>query len=279
MDDHALLTPGSVWVRERKGKQFFAIVICTTNSHLPEEKKDEYPEQVVYMDQRGRYNGLPVEQFLRNRTYHDVHPAASYHMEHLLTLPESEELQFEEDSGESQVEESALEEEENANSIAFVLYDAESTPTIDQQVLSNSLASYQQLPIPDSSDLQHELIFQTSDQITRSSLRQAFSHQDGNHYCAVVVGGELVEWDSFVGVFPMHTGGSEFAIAVFRTQLDSVPAEALEVPAVTITNSPNASPDVGNPHEGLGVTVSTATSTVSPQAQAIAASITPQTQS
>ena len=50
MDDRALLTPGSVWIRERKGKPAItSTVICVTNTHLPEDKKQEHPEMVENM--------------------------------------------------------------------------------------------------------------------------------------------------------------------------------------------------------------------------------------
>ena len=51
--DISLLTPGSVWLRTRKGETLSNQVLVLSNLHLSEKMQAKYPPEVVYLDEDG----------------------------------------------------------------------------------------------------------------------------------------------------------------------------------------------------------------------------------
>ncbi len=246
MEQFSLLTPGSVWTRERKGRQIFSTVVCVTNTHLPDHIQEQYPPQVVYLDQKGRFNNITVERFLSNRSYYDTDPAVAMNVENIFGTDEESETQFVEVSEDELVagmgEAAETEQETSAGDqqlvdevpVTFFVEDAETPPAISLDLLSQSLVAYQQRPVPEADTVQHELTFELSDQLTIEQLRGAFSG-GGNPVTSFIIGGQLIEWELFLGGYPMFTAGSAYAIAVFRTHanyagLDDLPEEEIAEP-------------------------------------------------
>ena len=230
MDQTDLLIPGAIWMREAKGKQFFSTIVCVTNTHLPEEKQAQMPPQVVYRDQRGRFNSTGIDSFTKRRSYVDLDPDVARNVQEIIEPPEVSEHEI------PTIEESSVAEEINSGeTISFIQFDADVVPPVHQSVLQQNLATYRQIPVPEAQAIQHELIFQVSQELSRKDLRDSFSQSNPNFYCAFVVNSELVDPDIFLGVYPMLAGSEEYVVAVFRTsanyQQDA--DEQIEVPPVS----------------------------------------------
>ena len=249
MNDRTLLIPGSVWKRERNGKTAFASVVGITNSHLsPELAEKNGGERVIYIDQKGRWNSLPVDRFLKSREFYNQSEAVADNVANILA--EDDEITFDDPAviveSETQTSEEEIppyEDEQFAVQVAFIQEDAEQQPSISPQTLIDSIVNYSQTPNIPNGSLQHELLFAVDgEEVTYDSLRYAFSTHNPGGFAAFQFGDDLTQWDMFLGVYPVFTVGGTYAKVIFETHTnfqedssdeDDGDDEEVEVPTET----------------------------------------------
>lgn len=220
-DIQDLLTKGSVWTRnEGKTAGDQVKVLWITNTSLSEKAQVKFPPQVVYANEDGNIYNRTVESFASQYSFYNVDPDLESKLDALLVFNEDdyemeesddEGSETEDDSEESVVEAdtkaktlaemlasedeeqtteeliaSALEQhddhgEENImmTSVGFVVSQGEDC-AIDPDVLTNALVAYSQEPNRELTRVIHKLLFRLSDKVTIQTLEQSFiSEKEG----------------------------------------------------------------------------------------------------
>lgn len=237
--DMELLTAGSVWTSE-SGKQ--SRVLHVTNQHFPEKIKRVYPVQVIYADEADRVNSVPLEDFLAKREFYNVDPGLESRLENLLAISEIDEqedfelgdeenlLVLEEEevnpfTGEPTTTVQAVETVTDTTAYA-VEFSSEGTglpEVITPHDLARATQGYVQTPLIDKNQTQHTLLVSTDAGINADTLNRSFNpgQAEVNAIYTFKVytddGVIDVDWDTFVGVFPMTRGQETFYQLMFLT--------------------------------------------------------------
>ncbi len=90
IENNPQLIPGSVWLRERKGKQSFTTVIAVSNVGLKPEVLEEFPQQVVFLTDKFTVLTQGVETFCASRVFYSMDERVQYLAQEMLTPPSVE---------------------------------------------------------------------------------------------------------------------------------------------------------------------------------------------
>lgn len=246
------LTSGAVFTRE-DGRE--SRVLFVTNTALPEKLKAKYPPQVVYADESDNILSCSIERFLQNRTFYNVQPELEARLTELLAAPStavSEDIldlmSEDDDDGDAlRADDSEdlvlqIDGEEDIDThepiVEFTLRhgDTELPSIFDLDHLTAAVASYQQQPAADLNAVQHVLFIKAEAGITDASLRAVFSpaNEALNHTLEFAVDTEglgemrLINWDTFIGVYPCVFYGSRMYQVVFGASALNVAPEVIE---------------------------------------------------
>lgn len=250
--DIEMMTPGSVWIN-KKGKR--SRFLHATNRHLPDHLQEIYPPMAIYADEDNNILSVPVEDFLSKRKFYNVDPDLEARVNNVLPDADDEATQFsfdeddgdsllisDDDGDESNVQGTIDEEiadsnlagasifdsdEPEAGSEEYqVTYSAEGTglpEVIAPSILSRHTEGYSQEPMMSEGKIKHTLFVRAGFGITMDTLRSSF-HPDNAEINAVYTfkantdeGIIDVDWDTFVGVFPMTRGQQTLYQLIFTT--------------------------------------------------------------
>lgn len=272
------LTSGAVFTRE-DGRE--ARVLFLTNTALPEKLKAKFPAQVVYADENDNVLSCTIERFLQNRTFYNVQPELEARLNNLLAAPstdsdedvldlmsnddEDDELTIEgEDDGEDGLEmidqkddladlETDIDTQEAIVQFTLRHGDVELPSIIDLDHLTAAVASYQQQPGADLKSIQHVLFIKAEAGVTPAVLTAVFSpiNDKLNHTLEFAVDTDglgfmgVVNWDTFIGVYPCVFYGSRMYQVVFSDSALDVQKEEIAVSApAAVVAAPAIAPAV-----------------------------------
>ena len=226
--DISLLTPGSVWLRTRKGETLSNQVLVLSNLHLSEKMQAKYPPEVVYLDEDGNVTTMPISQFLETRQFHNVNPTLEALVDAMLVGANDDDEEVE--GGEGEDDEIELDPEDSDDSIEAVAAEITAQAVIlpsDTLVsfsheglspagvgLANQIAScvcqYSQSPLPASALTAHVIEFDYNKLqqlgLTHKTIESLFDPESRDLIPSFVVHGPnplQVDWSSFLGVFPV----------------------------------------------------------------------------
>lgn len=266
--DMELLTPGSVWTSE-SGKQ--SRVLHVTNQHFTDKIKRVYPVQVIYADEIDRVNSVPLEDFLAKREFYNVDPGLESRLGELLAISEMNETEdFELGDEENLL---VLEDEEinpftdeptapthpngypktvaetvtdtTAYTVEFSSEGTGLLEVIAPNDLARAVQGYVQTPLIATNQIQHTLLVASDVGINADTLNRSFNPSQAEInaiYTFKVYTDEGVidvNWDTFVGVFPMTRGQDTFYQLMFLTnqpmhEETPAPADMFSSPAPAI---------------------------------------------
>jgi hypothetical protein len=248
-----MMTAGSIWIN-KKGKQ--SRFLFATNRNLPEHIQEVYPPMAVYADENNNILSVPIVDFLSKRKFHHVEPELEQRLDTLLTEVQEDDVasQFSLDEDDSDTllisddddepavggtDESNVEGTEDIESVfgnvedadealpgLRVTYSAEGTglpEVIETSLLSRHTEGYSQEPMIQEQKLKHTLFVRAGFGITQDTLRRSFSPSQAEInavYTFKVMTDEGVvdvDWDTFVGVYPMTRGNQTLYQLIFTT--------------------------------------------------------------
>lgn len=233
--DDALMfmTPGSVWVRDN-GRT--SILLFMTNTSLPARVQAQFPPQAVFMDEEGNVLSRSVEDFLANRTFHNVNAEIETKVDQLLayvSVEEDEENSEDSDDGEdkaeddedsgleivddeeggedipdSEVDAEADDEETEAEPAPLVMLEAPQDLAAVAREIENAIVGYRQEPILSHDLLAHILVIDPDllDKVTTAQVLAAFDPESEILIPSFKIrGSDSITWDSFVGAYNQMT--------------------------------------------------------------------------
>lgn len=261
------LTPGSVWRREN-GKN--SRVLFVTNQHFPEKILRTYPQQVVYADEDNNIISTPVEDFIAKREFYNVDPDLEQRALALLGMQDEDfelgedSLQVEdddetEDEAVRAVVSDAVEDVDTEANIAEqivyndqprvaaepeqveppITYQYRGTSAalaegIDRELLARLTRGYAQAPTEGGRKVLNTLFVDAAPGVDQFSLTDAFTGDAATYNFTVETasGSIEVDWDEFVGVYPMVAQGqTSYQVMFYTYPLE----EAVDLPADALT--------------------------------------------
>jgi hypothetical protein len=90
-----MLVPGSVWERTRKGNTSHVTVLTVSNGTLKEETLENFPQQVVFITERGEVMTQTIEFFVAKRNFVTVNTQFEAAVEALIQSANAEEPEIE----------------------------------------------------------------------------------------------------------------------------------------------------------------------------------------
>lgn len=265
------LTPGSVWRREN-GK--LSRVLFVTNQHFPEKILRTYPQQVVYVDEEDNVISTPVEDFVAKREFYNVDPDLEQRLIALLGDDEEnfdlgigdDTLQVEDDEEET-VGNAADDSVENiAEQTVYTNARPAPTPTaqarveppityqyrgtsaakaegIDRDFLASLTRGYAQAPTEGGHKVLNTLFIDAAPGVDQFSLTDVFTGDNATYNFTVdtASGSIQVDWDEFVGVYPMVAHGQTSYQVLFYTypleEVVNLPEDALSETDVVVEDT------------------------------------------
>lgn len=245
--DLEMMTPGSVWTRDNGKQRRFLFV---ANESLPTSYHKEYPPVVIYADENDNIMAVSIEAFLAKCKFFNVDPELETRLQNLLQLPKEETFDLGGDSdddgddllvadgdapdemkqslfaedGESQFATGLQDEDLGTGNMIDFYSEAMGLPVIiTAQALSAAVEGYVQAPLVSEKKIQHTLLFRPTFGITTESLTASFTpaNIEANVVYAFRVNskdGTLdIDWDTFLGVYPMVRGSQTFYQVIFTT--------------------------------------------------------------
>lgn len=246
------LTSGAVFTRE-DGRE--SRVLFVTNTALPEKMKAKHPPQVVYADESDNVLSCSIERFMEFRTFYNVQPELEARLENLLAAPSTNsgsdvlDLMGEDEDGDAlradagedgileiDSDDDDIDSQESIVEFTLRHADTELPSIFDLEQLTAAVTSYQQQPSPDLANVQHVLFIKAEEGINDATLRAAFSpaNEALNHTLEFAVDTEglgemrVINWDTFIGVYPCVFYGSRMYQVVFGASALNVPTEVIE---------------------------------------------------
>lgn len=219
--DISLLTPGSVWLRNRKGETIQNQVLLLSNLHLSEKMQAAYPPEVVFLDEEGNVTTMPIARFLETRKFHNVNPQLEVAVDTMLTAA------FEDDESEGDEDDEELNDLSPVEAITSEIAAAGAYVSSDKLVtfsnvglspagaavaeqLSSCICQYSQAPMPSSGITAHVIEFDNNALsllgLTYKDISNLFTPDGTDVVQTFTVNGPsptTVEWTSFIGVFPI----------------------------------------------------------------------------
>jgi hypothetical protein len=264
--DLDFLTPGSVFTRQDGRESRFLFL---TNQSLPKKIQDDYPPQVVYADENGNILSCDIDRFLNKRKFLNVDPELESRLNNVLALGsaggedtldlDGDELTIDDGTGSSVFDALDGEEEPDGDTAEPVVDLNDGSNDIDDaqdivkylpvnavadvpsfltaEQLGLATASYQQGPGVQPGTIQHSLFIRDEPGITSKTLHASFSLKNAEtntiyDFQVEIEGREIVvNWDTFVGIFPCVFFGSRMYQVVFSSDANyAVPAATPAAP-------------------------------------------------
>jgi hypothetical protein len=252
--DLEMMTPGSIWTRDNGKQRRFLFV---ANESLPTTYHKEYPPVVVYADENDNIMAVSIEAFLAKCKFFNVDPELETRLQNLLQLPKEEtfdlggggeddgdDLLVADDDAPDEMKETILSDDDSpfatglqedtgtGNMIDFYSEATGLPVVISAHALSAAIEGYVQAPLVSEKKIQHTLLFRPAFGITMDSLTASFTpaNIETNVVYAFRVNskdGTLdIDWDTFLGVYPMVRGGQTFYQVIFTTDAQIAMAKA-----------------------------------------------------
>lgn len=293
--DMEFLTPGSVW---RNSKQKQSRFLFATNMHLPDRLQEDYPPMAVYADADNNILSVPLEDFLAKREFFIVDGELETRLNNLLNTDESdEEFHLDGDDGDTLLIEDGDDSElisgdvvDDSNPLFGLSMDEEIVPSgseaayqvtysaegtglpevISPRALSTATEGYSQEPMIQEQKIKHTLFVRAGEGINQDTLRRSFSPDQAEInaiYTFRVMTDEGtvdVDWDTFVGVYPMIRGTKTLYQLIFTTYMPM----HYEVPAAPV-------PEVAAPAPTQATEVVVALGTASVTSSTVVAALNP----
>lgn len=236
----ALLGKGHVWRRVDTGRQ--STVLYLANTRLKGAAAKRNPPMVVYLDDMGKINAVPIESYIENREYITINVYMEDMLEKALQDP-PQEPNLEDLVGniasESQAQGEGAEPmegdwgdlggttEEPAPSELVAVFTAAGSeePVIDAITLAGSILQYEQDPDidmenPARSRIRHKLVV-AQNGFTLDDLNSVFtpSGEAQGYYPVFSINGIVVDWVAYHGAYPVVSPDGMFASIIFTTPM------------------------------------------------------------
>lgn len=236
----ALLGKGHVWRRVDTGRQ--STVLYLANTRLKGAAAKRNPPMVVYLDDMGKINAVPIESYIENREYITINVYMEDMLEKALQDP-PQEPNLEDLVGniasESQAQGEGAEPmegdwgdlggttEEPAPSHLVAVFTAAGSeePVIDAITLAGSILQYEQDPDidmenPARSRIRHKLVV-AQNGFTLDDLNSVFtpSGEAQGYYPVFSINGIVVDWVAYHGAYPVVSPDGMFASIIFTTPM------------------------------------------------------------
>lgn len=233
----ALLSMGYVWRHLKSGRQ--STVLFLANTELKGSAAERNPPMVVYLDDKGKRNAIPVDAYIAEREYITMDLYVERHLQLALRLID-EEIEVTPDEDQDTAPKSGPPEEDpqagepepfdveiEADSQLKAEFKAlgEGNPIIDQITLASSILQYEQDPDVDMvnyarSRVRHKLVVALNG-FTLDQLNSVFTPGTGYaYYPEFTINGISVNWSDYYGAYPVVSPDGLFASVIFTTPLN-----------------------------------------------------------
>lgn len=256
----ALLSMGYVWRHLKSGRQ--STVLFLANTELKGSAAERNPPMVVYVDDKGKRNAIPVDAYIAEREYITMDLYVERHLQLALRLVDEEievvadkEPEPEQEPGaepEAPVDEGDAPYEIEAESqlTAEFKISGEGNPMIDPITLASSVLQYEQDPDFDMANaaknrVRHKLVIALNG-FTLDQLNAVFTPSVSAYYPEFTINGINVNWSDYYGAYPVVSPDGMFASVIFTTPLSGAFEEQSEEvnlePEITVEEEPVQEP-------------------------------------
>lgn len=230
----ALLSMGYVWRHLKSGRQ--STVLFLANTELKGSAAERNPPMVVYLDDKGKRNAIPVDAYIAEREYITMDLYVERHLQLALRMID-EEIEVTPDAepttpAEPEAEPDATTDDSDApyeievdsQLKAEFKVSGEGNPVIDPITLASSILQYEQDPDVDminfgKSRVRHKLVVALNG-FTLDQLNSVFTPDAGVYYPEFTINGINVNWSDYYGAYPVVSPDGLFASVIFTTPLN-----------------------------------------------------------